>query len=98
MTDICGKAMGATSQTIQRISARPFIYSAEETPQGVVTDATSFGARNAANVPLVVEARDREWDVPLGATVSSASSAAAGGTPSRWFRGRFSHDFAGTSG
>ncbi|MEO6941766.1 MAG: phosphoenolpyruvate carboxykinase (GTP), partial [Terrimesophilobacter sp.] len=63
------------------VSARqaPSIADSWDDPEGVVLDAIIFGGRRAHNVPLVVEARDWEHGVFMGATISSERTAAAEG-------------------
>mgnify|MGYP001251084723 FL=1 len=63
------------------VSARqaPSIADSWDDPNGVVLDAIIFGGRRANNVPLVVEARDWEHGVFMGANISSERTAAAEG-------------------
>jgi phosphoenolpyruvate carboxykinase (GTP) len=57
----------------------PSIAPEWEDPQGVPIDAIMFGGRRSAVAPLVLEARDWEHGVFLGATMASEKTAAATG-------------------
>ena len=57
----------------------PTIADSWDDPEGVVIDAIVFGGRRATTVPLVLQARDWEHGVYLGATISSERTAAAEG-------------------
>ena len=61
------------------LSQCPTIDKAWDSPDGVALDAILFGGRRATNVPLVVESRDWEHGVFMGATISSEQTAAAEG-------------------
>lgn len=58
----------------------PTIADTWDHPEGVVIDAIVFGGRRRNNVPLVVEARDWNHGVFMGANISSERTAAAEGT------------------
>jgi phosphoenolpyruvate carboxykinase (GTP) len=57
----------------------PTISAEWDDPQGVALDAILFGGRRATNVPLVVQSRDWQHGVFMGATISSEQTAAAEG-------------------
>lgn len=57
----------------------PIIASEWDSPRGVPISAIFFGGRRKTTVPLVVQSRDWEHGVFLGATLSSETTAAATG-------------------
>jgi phosphoenolpyruvate carboxykinase (GTP) len=57
----------------------PTIGDEWDDPAGVALDAILFGGRRATNVPLVVQSRDWQHGVFMGATISSEQTAAAEG-------------------
>jgi phosphoenolpyruvate carboxykinase (GTP) len=59
----------------------PTIADFWDAPDSVVIDATIFGGRRAANVPLVVEALDWKQGVFIDVTVSSEQTTTAEPSP-----------------
>jgi len=57
----------------------PGLAAEYHSPQGVAVDAILFGGRRRDTVPLVLQARDWQHGVFLGATLSSETTAAATG-------------------
>lgn len=57
----------------------PIIAPEWESPQGIPISAIFFGGRRKTTIPLVIQSRDWEHGVFLGATLSSETTAAATG-------------------
>ncbi|NLT30120.1 MAG: phosphoenolpyruvate carboxykinase (GTP), partial [Propionibacterium sp.] len=61
------------------ITQCPILADEFENPQGVPIDIILFGGRRSDTIPLVTQARDWDHGVYMGATCSSATTAAAAG-------------------
>ncbi|MGJ3508204.1 phosphoenolpyruvate carboxykinase (GTP) [Enemella sp. A6] len=61
------------------ITQCPILADEFEDPQGVPIDIILFGGRRSDTIPLVTQARDWDHGVFMGATCSSATTAAAAG-------------------
>ncbi|UOW00007.1 phosphoenolpyruvate carboxykinase (GTP) [Agrococcus sp. SCSIO52902] len=74
-----GPAAHPNARFTVRAEQAPSIAPDWDAPEGVPLDAIIFGGRRPTQVPLVLQARDWEHGVYVGATVSSQQTAAAEG-------------------